>query len=200
MKFRVCVFALVFSSVCLHAQIAGVAQRQKPIDKLRYAPTIWTLSWVFVDNDGDPYTLSLQSLNRNPMPLSLKVDKDIYKKFSVSSVVCFSRFESLKEVNNVIMPYSTLYFSVDLNGKLSLKDKNFSLYILSGLGYTTFDFNRFNSPKFFNANIGTGFFIKLNRKFGVNIESAAKFGLKKPLIRNNLNHFLHTVGFSMFLR
>lgn len=179
--------------------ISHYAQAQYFNKNKKIFPTIYTLSWVFVDNDGDPYSYSLKSSNKNIIPLSFKVDKNLHKNFSVTAVVCFNRFKAFQEVNNVVLPYSRLFFSFDLNGRIGIKDRHFNLYLLNGLGYSTTDFNRFDSPKSGSLNFGGGLYVKIINNVGINLESAAKFGLKKPLIKNNSNHFLHTIGLSLFL-
>ena len=199
MKFRLSLFLLLFCYISQVAQAQELDKKKKLIERLKNSPTICTMSWVFVDNDGDPDSYSFKSLNKNIIPLSLKVDKNIYKNFSVSAVMCFNRFKSFQEVNNVTLPYSRLFFSFDLNGRIGIKDKHFNLYFLNGLGFSTVDVNRLNAPKSGSLNFGGGLYVKIIKNVGINIESAAKFGLRKPLIKNNSNHFLHTIGFSLFL-
>lgn len=199
MKFRLSLF--LFSCFCLsyYAQAQDLNNKKKFIDRLKNSPTICTMSWVFVDNDGDPYSYSVNAINRNLIPLSLKIDKNLHKNFSVSGVICFNRYKANREVNNVVLPYSRLFFSFDLNGRIGIKDKRFDLYLLNGLGYSTVDFNRFNAQKSANLNFGGGLYVKIINNVGINIESVAKFGLKRPLIKNNSNLFIHTIGLSLFL-
>ena len=197
MRFRL----FLFLCLCIshYTQAQELDNKKKLIDKLKNSPTICTISWVFVDNDGDPNSYSAKANSKNIIPLSFKVDKNLHKNFSVSAVMCFNRFKSFQEVNNVTLPYSRLFFSFDLNGRIGIKDKRFDLYLLNGLGYSTVDFNRLNAPKSGSLNFGGGLYVKIIKNVGINIESAAKFGLRKPLIKNNSNHFLHTIGFSLFL-
>lgn len=199
MKFRAVVFLFLFCSISSYAQIAVFNKKQNLINRLKRSQTICTMSWVFVDNDGDPYTFTTKTLSKNIIPLSFKVDKNLYKNFSVNASMCFNRLKAFQEVNNGSLPYSRLFFSFDLNGRISIKDKNFDLYFLNGLGFSTIDVNRFDAPKASNFNIGAGIYINIYRNVGINIESAAKFGLRKPLIKNNSNYFLHTFGLSLFL-
>lgn len=199
MKFRLSLFLFLGSLISQYAQSQELDDKKKLIDKLKNSPTICTMSWVFVDNDGDPYSYSVKANSRNIIPLSLKIDKNLHKNFSVSAVICYNRFKANQEVNNVVLPYSRLFFSLDLNGRIGIKDKHFDLYLLNGLGYSTVDFNRLNAPKSANLNFGGGLYVKIIKNFGINLESVAKFGLKRPLIKNNSNLFLHTIGLSLFL-
>ena len=187
------------STISSFAQIAVFNRKQNLIKRLKRSQTVCSMSWVFVDNDGDPYKLNTKTLSRNIVPLSFKVDKNLYKNFSVTSIISFNRLKAFQEVNNGSLPYSRLFFSFDLNGRISIKDDHFDFYFLNGIGYSTIDANRLNAPKASNINFGAGFYIKIFRNAGINLESAAKFGLRKPIIKNNSNYFFHTLGLSLFL-
>ncbi len=159
------------------------------------------LGWNVVDDDGKPFKDLFRfrpSWNILPYPTRLSLDRYIAKGWSAELLFNFNMYKPTKDINNVIISGTYLFFSLDMMGKYDLNQLIetgtwFNPYATFGLGGTVRTIKA--NPISGTINLGLGFNIWFNEHWGLNFQSLAKFAISPNFIRTSSNYLQHSAGF-----
>jgi OOP family OmpA-OmpF porin len=158
------------------------------------------LGWNAVDDDGKPFRNLFRfqpTWNILPYPQRLTLDRYIKKGWSAEMIFCFNKYNPTKDINNVIITGSFLFFSLDFMAKYDLNQlietgKWFNPYTTFGIGGTLRTIKV--HPISGTINLGLGFNIWFNEHWGLNFQSIAKFAISPNFIRTSSNYLQHSAG------
>ena len=155
-----------------------------------------------IDDDGRPFCQPFdvnQSWNYLPYPTRIVVDTYLKKGMSLDFSGTYMQYSASKLINGSVGK-SGLFIAVDASLKYSFYDligtNWFDPYVSLGFGGThrdTYD------PVFnFNADAAAGFNFWLFRGFGIQLQTAGKFGINSDFYATDANYLQHT--FSLMYR
>lgn len=177
---------------------ATIPKRRGRKEKLSW---IFGLGWNVVDDNGNPFkklfaAKSSWSIPFYPSQLSAEIIRE--HGLSYGATFCFNRYKSGKLINSEIIGGRYFFFSWDAFAKYHFNEhitnmkKQYDPYFLLGAGYTLRFIRPYNST--FTFNVGAGINIWFNDKWGMNLQTVGKLGIRAPFIRNGSNYMHHSGG------
>jgi len=162
---------------------------------------IFGLGWNAVDDNGMPFKklFAFRSVWNIPFyPSQLSAEIIGKEGFSYGAIFNYNRYKSGKQINSEIVSGRFMFFSFDAFAKYHFKEhvekmnKRYDPYLPIGLGYTLRFISPYNST--FTFNVGAGINIWFTSKWGMNLQTVGKLGLRSPFLHNGSNYMHHSGG------
>jgi OmpA-OmpF porin, OOP family len=176
------------------AQETEPAQISQPDTSRTSGKLVWSVgvSGTVIDDDGEAFNGLFDvsnTWNFLPYPTRLHVDVAFNDQFSLEGALTYSKLQSGKEMNDVILTEDHEFIAFDANAKYHfLKNaKVFDPYGLGGLGFTYRSAIAEQTPTF---NLGLGANIWFVENFALNLQTSGKIKLNVT----SSSYLMHSVG------
>lgn len=178
--------------------ISGITFPKKG-DKREKLSWIFGLGWNIVDDNGSPFKKLFAAKSSWSIPFyPSQLSAEVIRKHGLSygATFCFNRYKSGKLINSEIIGGRYFFFSWDafakyhLNEHITTMKKQYDPYFLLGAGYTLRFIRPYNST--FTFNVGAGVNIWFTEKWGINLQTIGKIGVRSPFLRNGSNYMHHS--------
>lgn len=189
---------LLFSAVTFQS----LAQPYSWMGKPRPYRFMFGLGLAAIDDDGRPYGQPFdvnESWNYLPYPTRIVFDKYLGKGMSLDFSGTYMQYSNSKLVNGATGK-GGLFIAADANFKFSFLDiigtNWFDPYVALGAGVTHRNAYSPNLTTNANATVGMNFWV--SQRFGIQLQSSGKFGIRSNFYRTDANYLQHT--FSILYR
>lgn len=191
---------LIAGSLCI-AVIADAQGKGQHKNKLmrKLQKTVWTagISGIVIDDDANAFKNLFnvkESWNLLPFPTRATFEGYIDKGISLEGSFAYMRLNKTRIISDQksFSEKSITLLTFDSNIKYDLNylsQSAFNLYCIGGLGYT---YRGLTERKHaVTGNFGLGLTLWMDRGYGLNVQTMAKFALNNPASKNYL---MHSVG------
>lgn len=173
--------------------ITSLAQKSKPNMRIRPVnPWFIGLGTNIVQDNGSPF------FNIPPFPSRLSGGKQMNQYITLEGSLTYNRYTTRVKAENAVSGANVTLFSFDIQGQFdvpqfnTLTQNKFNPYLTAGLGFSS----KSGLPvsQFTTTNIGIGFYSWFTKRWGLQVQSCAKFGNTMPFLTNSGNYMQHSLG------